>query len=184
MLYWIIAIIGVLDLDFLDFEFDGLEQSDVLSALFVFLNVAELPFMLFFSILTLNFWVLSMLLYYLPLVTGGLLNGLLLIPILVISMFLTKYETLPLKGIFKTSNQHDERMIPIVHGLCTLRCSINGGRLGQAEVEVEGEATSIIINVKSDSVEDTFEKGEVAFIGSKDTDKNMYYIIKLRGVEK
>lgn len=186
MLYWIIVTIGLLDLEFFDFDFDGLEPSGVFSGLFVFLNVAQLPFMLFLSILALNFWVLSMLIYFLPIVTGGLFNGLLLIPCFVISMFLTKYETIPLKGIFKESNQQEDRSISIVHGLCRLRCAIHDGRLGQAEVEVEveGERTSIVIQVKPDSELDVFEKGEVAFIGSEDTVKNVYYIIKLRGVEK
>lgn len=181
LLYWMIVIMGLFDFSFLDFDFDfdleGAEGSDILSGIFVFLNVAELPLMLFLSILILNFWILSMLMYYLPIASGGLINGLLLIPAFILSMFLTKYETTPLKGIFKASNSQDDRAKKILHELCTLRGAIENGRLGQAELMIDGP--SIVINVKPETEGETFNKGEVAFIWSKDSEKNVYYIRKL-----
>ena len=186
LLYWLTVTIGVFDFDFLDFDFDfeleGVEDLGFFSGLFVFLNVAELPFMLFFSILILNFWILTMILYYLPIAAGGLITLLLLLPLFVLSLFLTKYETIPLKGIFKGSNSQGAKATRIVHGLCTLRCDISGDKMGQAEVEKQGAA--IVINVRPDTKGDTFYKGETAFVASKEVNKDVYNIIKLKGVTK
>lgn len=186
LLYWLTVMIGVLDFSFLDFDFDidleGIENLGFLSSLFIFFNVAELPFMLFLSILLLNFWILTMLLYFLPIAAGGFIVGLLLFPLFVLSVFVTKYETAPLKGVFKGSINQGAKSTPIIHGLCTLRCDITDGKMGQAEVNKE-DAT-IVINVKPDSIEDSFYKGETAFVASREVDKNIYYIIKLKGVAK
>lgn len=184
LIYWLTVTLGVVDFSFLDFDFDldfdGVEDLGFFSGLFVFLNVAELPFMLFFSVLILNFWILSMLMFYLPITAGGLIALLLLLPLFILSMFLTKYETSPLKGMFKGSNSQGAKATRIVHGLCTLRCDITDGKMGQAEVDREGAA--IVINVKPDTVGDSFKKGETAFVASKETQTNIYYIIKLKGV--
>ncbi len=179
LLYWIIVIIGAFDFDFLDVDIDiGADNSGPFYAILAFLNVGELPFMLIISIFILNFWVISMLIYYLPFVAvGGLLNGILLIPAMIISIFLTKYETIPLKGIFKYSNMQDNKDKQVLEQLCILMCDVKDGRLGQAKIKRDG--ASIIINVKSEYEEESFNKDEAAFVSRKDTNKDIYYIVKL-----
>lgn len=176
VLYWIIAIIGALDFDFLDFDLEGVDNSGPFYAILAFLNVAELPFMLVLSIWILNFWIVAMLMYYLPITAGGLVNGILLIPAMVISMFITKYETIPLKGIFKYSNMQDNRGNQVIKQLCILMCDVKKGRIGQAEIKKDG--ASIVINIKSEVDEESFHKDEIAFVTRKDTNKNLYYIVK------
>jgi hypothetical protein len=158
-------------------DFDASDNSGPFYAILVFLNVAELPFMLVLSILILNFWIISMLLYYLPIVQGGLVNGLLFIPVIMISTIITKYEVIPLKGIFKYSNMQANIENVATEQLCTLMCQVNNERLGQAKIKRDG--ASIVINVKSEYDKETFEKNEVAFVSRKDTDKNIYYIVKI-----
>lgn len=177
VLYWIIAIVGVLDFDFLDIDIDTSDSAGPFYAILVFLNVAELPFMLVLSILILNFWIISMLLYYLPIIQGGLINGLLFIPVIIVSIIITKYEVIPLKGIFKYSNMQDNMGNEATEQLCTLMCQVNNGRLGQAKIKRDG--ASIVINVKSEYDKESFDKDEVAFVSRKDTDKNIYYIVKI-----
>lgn len=179
VLYWIIAIIGVLDFDFLDLDFDldGADDLGPFYAILAFINASELPFMLLFSIIILNFWIIAMLIYYLPIVLGGFINGVLLIPAIVISMFVTKYETIPLKGIFKSTNMQDNSNEVVIGQRCTLMCNVENQRLGQAEIKRDG--ASIVINVKSEFYEESFEKDEVAFVSKKHNNKNIYYIIKI-----
>ncbi|WP_458785337.1 hypothetical protein [Vallitalea sediminicola] len=179
LLYWIIVIIGAFDFDFLDIDIDvGADNSGPFYAILAFLNVGELPFMLVFSIFALNFWIISMLMYYLPfVVVGGLLNGILLIPVMIISVLFTKCETIPLKGIFKYSNMQDNRGNQVIEQLCILMCEMKDGRLGQARIKRDG--ASLIINVKSEYDKESFDKDEVAFVSRKDTDKDIYYIVKL-----
>ncbi|GMQ57754.1 hypothetical protein AN1V17_21490 [Vallitalea sediminicola] len=178
-MYWIIVIIGAFDFDFLDIDIDvGADNSGPFYAILAFLNVGELPFMLVFSIFALNFWIISMLMYYLPfVVVGGLLNGILLIPVMIISVLFTKCETIPLKGIFKYSNMQDNRGNQVIEQLCILMCEMKDGRLGQARIKRDG--ASLIINVKSEYDKESFDKDEVAFVSRKDTDKDIYYIVKL-----
>ena len=180
LIYWVTVILGLFDIDFFDFE--SISEWEVISGLFVFLNTAELPFMLFFSILTINFWVLSMFMYYLPINPEGIINGLLLMGAFALSMILTKYETMPLRGFFKTAASEVDADRPIVYEFCTLRCELTSGRLGQAEIEREGAQT--VINVMPEKVSDVFKKREVAIVTRKDKEKNVYYIIKFRGESK
>ncbi|MGH4137951.1 hypothetical protein [Clostridium sp.] len=186
VLYWVIAIIGVLDFDFLDLDLDfDLEGGDTLGplyALLAFLNAEELPFMFVFSILTLNFWIIAMLMYYLPIATGGLLNTVLLIPAMMLSVIITKFVSFPLKVILKYSSMQEDGGSEVIGQLCTLKSNVKNGRLGQAEIKREG--ASVVINVKSENTVESFHKYEVAFVIRKDIEKNMYYIVKNEGVIK
>ncbi len=66
----------------------------------------------------------------------------------------------------------------MIEQLCTLMCDVNNGRLGQAKIKRDG--ASIVINVKSEFDEESFDKDEVAFVSRQDTDKNIYYIVKIK----
>jgi len=177
VLYWISVIFGALGFDFLDFDLDGGDNSGPFYEVLSFMNLSELPFMLVFSILILNFWIIAMLMYYLPIAPGGWINSVLLLPAMVVSMFITKYATVPLKGIFKGNSVQEERGREVIEHQCILKCDLENGRLGQAEIKRHG--ASIVINVKSEFQEDSFHKDEVAFVIRKDTDKNIYYIVKM-----
>lgn len=178
LLYWITVIIGVIEFDLLDFDFDVDMDSEVFQGLLVFLNLKEIPFMVVMSILSLVFWILSMMLYRLPIEPGGFINGLILIPILIISLLITKVATNPLKKLFKRNYEEGIDHDGVVIGqLVTLVSSIKDGRLGQGEILRDG--ASLLINVKAEKEEETFDKNEVAYVYRKDDDRNIYYIIKI-----
>lgn len=176
VLYWIIVILGALDSEFLDFDLDAGDTSGAFYALLAFLNVGDLPFMFVFSILILNFWIIAMLMYYLPIAVGGVVNTVLLIPAMMLSMFITKFVSFPLKFILKYSSMKDSRANAVIEELCVLKCDVKDGRLGQAEIKRDGAST--VINVKAEYEGVSFRKDEVAFVIRKDIDKNMYYIVK------
>lgn len=178
LLYWITVIICVIEFDLLDFDFDVDMDSEVFQGLLVFLNLKEIPFMVVMSILSLVFWILSMMLYRLPIEPGGFINGLILIPILIISLLITKVATNPLKKLFKRNYEEGIDHDGVVIGqLVTLVSSIKDGRLGQGEILRDG--ASLLINVKAEKEEETFDKNEVAYVYRKDDDRNIYYIIKI-----
>lgn len=185
VLYWIITIIGVLDFDLFDFDLDLDSGDGPFYTILAFLKVGELPFMFILSILILNFWILAMFMYYLPITPGGVVNTILLIPAFILSMFITKIEFFPLKVLLKgssTQNNGDSEENIVIGQLCILKCEVKNGRLGQAEIERDG--ASVVINVKSEGEGVSFNKDEVAFVIRKDIDKNMYYIVKSEGVVK
>lgn len=183
LIYWLTVILGIIDIDFFDFDIDFdiadcAEGLDGLQAILAYFNLKEIPLMVILSILSLVFWILSMLLYLLPITPGGLLNGVLLIPTIIMSFFMTKLMSSPLKGLFKNmyykGTEDEEKVIGHLVILC---CDLEKGRLGQAEVKQEG--ASILINVKCEFTEDKFKKNEEAFVTKKDDDKNIYYIAKV-----
>lgn len=184
VLYWLSTIIGVLDLDFLDLDLDldvdGGDVSGPFYAFLAFLKVGELPFMFVFSILILNFWIIAMFLYYLPIEPGGGLNTILLIPALILSVFVTKLEFLPFRNILKKSSTQEMEEFSVIGQLCKLKSEAKKEWLGQAEIERDG--ASVIINVKPEFEEESFIKNEVACVYRKDNTKDLYYIIKVEGV--
>lgn len=175
-LYWIIAIIGLFDFDFLDFDLEGAEGVGPVGAIAIFINIGKVPIALAYSLLVLNFWILSMLLYFLPIEAGGFMNGLLLIPAFVVSVFITKYEVQPLKKIFQKRKRRTDIDQRVLKKRCRLLCDLEVGRLGQAEVEHVG--APFVINVMPFFDEETFEKNDIAFVFSKDDEKDVYYIAK------
>lgn len=181
VLYWLTVIIGAIDIDFFGFDVDV--ESDTITSPFhgilAFLNVADLPFMLVFSIIILIFWTISMLMYLLPIETGGLINGILLVPGFLASIIVTKFVTSPMKKLFSGVYKTDDKEGKIEGKLCTLLCGLTYGRLGQAEVERCG--APIIINVKVSEGE-SLEKGDRAIVIEKDSNKNFYIIKKFEEV--
>ncbi len=187
LFYWLTVIIGVIDFDLFDIDVDIDGDFDVdaggdigpFHAFLAFLNLSELPFMLVFSVIVLVFWILAMFMFLLPITPGGLTNGLLLIPAFIVSSLIAKIITNPLKKIFKKVYQEElNQGEPIVGQIITLMCDLKDGRLGQGEIKREG--ASILINVKQYDENETFIKGEEAYVTKKNDEKNVYYIIKIK----
>lgn len=176
--YWLIAITGFFDLDFLDFdiELDGAEAVGPLGAIALFINIGQVPVALVFTLVVLNFWILMMMTYFLPIAAGGLISGILLLPALFASVYITKKEIVPLKKIFPEKQSKHDIEHKVLTRRCKLLCSLKHGILGQASVEKEG--ASIVINVKTLFENEEFEKGEVAFVFKKDKEMDVYYIAK------
>ena len=168
---------GALDFEVLDIDLD-LDSGDggPLAALALLLNVGKVPFALVMSMVVLNFWIVSMFLYYLPIEPGGVLNGLLLIPAFFGAAVITRYEVQPLKRVFRTTKKPKDIEHRVLDQRCVLLCDVSDGRLGQARIKQEGAA--VVINVKAEFDSDAFKKDEVAFVFRKDEEKNIYYITK------
>ncbi|MBE6089089.1 MAG: DUF1449 family protein [Clostridium beijerinckii] len=175
LLYWITVIIGVIDFNLFDFDVDV--DAEVFQGVLIFMNLKDIPFMVVFSILSLVFWILSMMLHRLPIEPGGFINGVILVPILIISLLITKMITKPLKKLFKKDYEDGIAQEGVIGQLVTMVSTIKDGRLGQGEIKTEG--ASILINVKAEKEEENFYKNEVAYVYRKDDEKNIYYIIKI-----
>lgn len=181
IIYWLTVIIGVVDLDFLDLDIDldGGEDLGPIQSVLAFLNIREVPFMLVLSIFSLGYWVLSMILVNYLENKGGVFNTLLMIPIIVVCLVVTKFITNPLKRVFKKINQNSLEEVGIGEmQIVKVVTEIREGRLGQATIKRDG--ADLLINVKADDANEVFEKYEEAYIHRKDDNKNIYYIIKIK----
>lgn len=180
LIYWLTTVIGLFDFDMfdvdLDLDLDAGDTAGPLEALAVFINVGKVPVALVFSLVILNFWILAMLTYYLPFKHGGLINGLILIPAFVLSVYLTKIQIKPLKKIFKKPQDTGDMEEKVLSQRCYMVTDLGRDRMGQAKVRKRG--ADILINVRAEFEEDTFKKGEVGFVFRKDPKENVYYIAK------
>ena len=179
-IYWVTVLLGFLDFEFLDFDIDleSAEGIGALNAIALFINYGNVPFGLVLSLLVLNFWILSMLTYYLPIEPGGLMNALLLVPALIGSLVLTKFEVSPLKNKYFEQSEKNDIAHKIMGKVCKLKCDLEYGPLGQAEIDQDG--TSFVINVKAEFNDESFKKNELAIVFKKDDEKEVYYIAKAR----
>ncbi len=182
LIYWITVIIGALDIDFFDIDLGDVDSEAVtgpIHGILVFLNIADLPFMVVLSVFSLVFWTISMMMHIVPFQLSVIISGILFIPYILISVIITKVITQPLKILFKDAYKPGIEKSEVEGNLCTLLCDLSSGKLGQAEV-VRG-ITSIVINVKIGDCEN-IRKGEKALVIKKDKDKNFYIINKFEGV--
>jgi hypothetical protein len=176
-LYWLVAILGLFDFEVFDIEFD-VETGDAvgpLGALAVFINLGQVPVALALSLLVLNFWIIAMLTYYLPINIEGLIAGLLLIPEFFLSLYITKLEVQPLKKIFKKDHSNKDIEERVLKRRCTMITDMGKNRLGQARIKQRG--ASIVINVRAEFEEEVFENGEIAFVFRHGSD-GVFYITK------
>jgi hypothetical protein len=183
-LYWLIGILGLIDLD-LDVNLEVEVDADVdvelqggatgpLAALAVFIRLGEVPFALGLSLVILNFWVLAMLSYALPISHGGLVSAVLFVPSCALSLYMTRLELMPIKQVFRTRKSKYAIELKILDKICRLKGDLEHGRLGQAEVLEKG--TSLVINVRTYFANEQFKKGDVAYVLKKDSKQDFYYI--------
>lgn len=176
-LYWLSIILGVMDLDLLDFDFEiPVEGPSFLDFGFIglkFLNLSDVPMMLWVSIFSLSMWMLSInfdskieinsLMDYLPLALRNI--G--------ISLVVTKLLTQPLKGLFKYSPPNE--IDTLLGKACHVTSSSVTDRFGQAEMEAEGAPLKLHIR----SEDKTIQKGDLVRLTDFNTEQQVFYVVKI-----
>lgn len=192
LVYWLLVLVGLLDLDLFDFDLDtdidvdldvdvdtdldtdmdaggtGGAWSNVLG----FLNLGTVPFMIVYSVAVLWMWLGAMLGTYYMGATGTLLLGLTLIGVVLGSLMLTKLTTWPLKQLFQRLNA--EEHIQIIGRECTIRARASFERFGQAEIATEG--APLIFTIKTTDEGTTVRSGDKALVIAKG-DAGDYYLV-------
>lgn len=179
LLYWLSVILGVMDFDFLDFDLDfeiGTEGASILDFGFIglrFLNIGEVPVMLWLSLFSLSMWMLSInfdskveintLLDYLPLALRNM--G--------VSLVVTKLITQPFKGYFKFTPPNE--IETLLGQACHVTSSTVTERFGQAELETEGAPLKLHIR----SEDETIQKGDLVRLTNYNTEKQVFYVVKI-----
>lgn len=191
LFYWLTVIIGVLDISSVDVDFDLDADLDLdvdadvdtdvdagghgwFASTLHFFNFGKLPFMVIMTFLTLCLWSLSILSnYYLG--QGSVMHALMMfIPILFVSLVVTKVLTAPLIPVFE---KLDQGVAPVdyIGMTCTVLLPATASKIGQAEVMVD--ESPLLISVK---VEETkagiMDKGKEGVIVRKAAEKDIYFI--------
>lgn len=193
--YWLLVILGVLDIDLFDVDLDVDADVDIdvelevdvdadvdadvaggglggMQRVLAFLNLGIVPFMVVFSLFLLCLWLGAMLgLRFLGNATLGYQIGL-WTGIVVLSLLVTKILTMPLRAIFLRLNA--EESVQIIGKECYVRAGASHERLGQAEVTTGG--APLLLNVKTIDVGDVVRSGDHALVIAKSEDGSYYLI--------
>ena len=190
VLYWLSIIIGIFDFGSFDLDFDidadvdidvdvdadiGAGSPGAIAGFLHFFNFGKLPFMIIISFVALSAWSISVLVndYF---GNESLLFAMgLLLPNLLVSLIFSKIITTPLIPIFE---KLDTGVEPVDYIGMTGKLLLppNTSKMGQAEVVIEN--SPLLINVKSESLEN-LKKGEEVVILRKEKNQNFYIIKKL-----
>lgn len=179
LLYWLLVIFGLLDLDLFDVDVDTEVDADGVSAVtwlnsaLAFFHLGKVPFMVFLTFLALPFWVISILVnYYLN--PGFELLGLLyLVPSFVAALFVYKLLTMPFVRLFAAMEKEHESAANIIGQVCTVTLPANPTELGQATVKTKG--APLLLNVKT-TEGSAVQKGETALVLEYNAENKFYLI--------
>jgi len=157
--YWLMVIIGLADVDFLDVDLDVDGDADIdkdlpvnpdgwLYGFMKFFNMGEVPLMVILTVFALSGWVVNVLLnYYLNPWDWGWLAAVYTLPAIIGGLIMSKIVTTPLVGFYKKLGHKGEQSVDFLgrNGVVTL--TVEENRLGQAEIMVNGDP--LIVNIKS-----------------------------------
>lgn len=179
LLYWLSVILGVMDFDLLDFDLDfevPAEGPAFLDFGFIglkYLNLGDVPIMLWMSIFSLSMWMLSInfdykieinsIMDYLPLVARN--TG--------ISLVVTKLLTQPFKGLFKFTPPNEVEAL--LGKTCRVTSTSVSNRFGQAEMEAE--AAPLKLHIRSE--DETIQKGDLVRLTDFNTEQQVFYVVKI-----
>ena len=184
LLYWLTVIVGLLDFKTADLHLGGhLEMhadgahlpsgdSDWLNGALAFFNLGRIPLMVFVSFVVLPLWVGSILTNY---YTGNtsLLRGLVfLLPLLVGSILLAKFLTLPFVKLFAALEKNHDGGAVALGKVCTVLLPATTEHLGQASVHIDG--APLMLNVRA--LSGALAKGETALVIDYDAQRRCYLI--------
>lgn len=187
VLYWIVVLLGAIDLDFFDIDLDvDADGPDVdvdvdgpvsvgwFNSVLAFFNLGQIPLMIFLSFLTLPMWVISVQFNELMGNTSLLLGLVFLLPNLVISMFIAKFLTMPFLKIFAKAHYDGETTITMIGKICHVLLPLNNEKVGQVEVNVEGSNYRVTAKTSAGK---TMQKGEEGLIIEYD-ENGKYYVVE------
>lgn len=185
--FWLLAVLGTVDIDSLDFDFntdvEGDMNTDVtpgssgfLAGLMKMVNATDVPVMMVLSLLTLFMWVISILSNsafnpgHSGLIAGGLIIG-----NFIISCILVKCTTQPLIPFFKAFKKGENDDEPIIGRIGIVKSRLIDTRYGQVEVPRENGAPAIV-NCRLADDHEPLIRGTEVLVFEKDEEKKLFVV--------
>jgi hypothetical protein len=184
--YWLMVIIGVLDLDtdvpdvlmdgdgLTDLSHDASTGSVWLSTSRAF-GFSQVPIVVWASFLILFMWFVSLVLnqYWNPDATTSRAL-ILLVPNFVISAIITKIVTIPVAKLFSAMSENDPEAEEVIGRTGTVTTMEADESYGQ--VEIAGKGAPLLINVRTHPGACAIKKGTLVTVLAAVPDHNFYYI--------
>lgn len=189
VLYWLVAVLGLVDIEILDFDLptdggldinadSGVETPDVLAGLMLKFGLQGVPVTIIISFISLFGWLLC---YYavhflLSWLSPGLLRFIAGIPLLVavlyVSVMMTSVIIRPLRPLFKKAQQQTVKHV--LGQVAIVRSSRVDEKFGEAVMEDGG--AGLILKVRAGE-ETSFTKGDRVVLLEYQAEQNTYRVI-------
>lgn len=173
-LYWLLVILGAFDIDVLDFDLDfDADANSILGFGWVglrFLNLGEVPLMLWLSIFGLSWWTFALIVD--PSIASDNVMEIVwtVARDIGIAIVLTKFLTQPLRGKF----EHKEPNTPqeMIGRTCIVTTTEVTDKFGHAELKAEAAPLLLAVRTRSG----VLHKGDAAVIVEYDSEHKLYYV--------
>ncbi|MEH6345187.1 MAG: DUF1449 domain-containing protein [Bermanella sp.] len=190
-LYWLVAVLGLISIDILDFDLPYIEGADLdmsnasdltnanaLAGLMLRFGLNGVPVTIIISLISLFGWILSYYAVYFlfSFIPDGLLQYIAGVPVLFLSLYLAAMMTAlvikPLRPLFKKAHQETEKYV--LGQVAVVRTSRVDETFGEA-VMADGGA-GLILKVRSSS-DSHFKKGDKVVLFEYVKETNVYRVI-------
>lgn len=185
--YWIVTMVtgvGDYDIDFdadVDADFDapdGMVEVPNDPSSFIqflkFLNLDIIPITFFITLVLLFTWLINVnISYYIPLPYW--MYFITIVPAFIMSLFFTKYISMPLKPIFKEINHKGEVAYDYLGRVGILKSTIENDKLGMLELVINKDPIKLLVKSKDGSL---LKVGENVCIVNENPDKKFYFVEK------
>lgn len=192
--YWLMVCFGAVDIDAFDVDFDVDVDADVdvdvdvdadvdaagahafpAMSLLKFFNLGEVPLMVLLSVFIFLLWAVGIVSHRYIGDWSVLMQLLILIPMILASLLLTKLATAPLKSIFASleASQHTGEF-NFIGQRCTVASMTLDANHGQVEVNTEG--APIKLNAHLEASDTPLNKGAEVVIVSHDPETGVYRV--------
>jgi hypothetical protein len=188
VVYWLVVILGVIDLDLFDFdlEIDAELETEVdvsatdgsvawLNRILIFFNLGKVPFMVWLTFLSFPLWLLLMIVNEFFGNTTFILGLVFFIPLVIVSAFIAKPLTYPFVKIFsKLDKENKPKDLTGKIGVVIL--AGREDRKGQIEIDYNG--SPIRVYVWPSSKEIKLKRNESVLVIQKSETEEQVYIVE------
>jgi hypothetical protein len=190
LLYWLLVILGALDIDFGDFDLFSDVEADLdaevvtetgwLSGVLQFLNLGQVPTMIVASFLIVSLWTGSMILNYYLSISAVWISLALFVPNFIFAGVVTHFCARPFARLFKALNHQGAERLPMAGRIGKVITSEVNDHFGQVEIDTEG--APLVISARAAEGE-TYLKGEsVVVVEALDSESS--YRVKHLGIQE
>ncbi len=204
MLYWVMVIVGAMDLGSFDLDLDLDMDVDVdidvdvdmdvdvdadvdaagsggslLMGSLSFFNFGKVPFMVIFSFTSFIMWLLVVVINF-KYSDGSIWFPLVIaIPILFLGLIVTKIITTPLIGLFAALRRGDAKVIDFVGLTGEVVTSTSANTIGQLEIMVEQNHIRLYIKAEENQKGIIERDTKVVIVRVDEDDKDLYIVVPL-----
>jgi uncharacterized membrane protein (DUF106 family) len=201
LFYWLTVVLGALDMNAIDIDIDTDIDIDANvdidadadvnhdvshsggSGIFLgvlrFFNLGQVPFMVIFSVLILSMWAISVYLNspnsFINPQMSATWAVILFLPNFIVSMFVTKFVTMPLVPLFRALDS-SKQALEMRGQIATLTTPATNNSIGQAKLTVNGSTVTVSVRTIDDQ---PIERGATVIVIEEIKEERVFIVQRM-----